>query len=99
MIKCALKGNPILDENPNEILVNTSPRGCRNSPIPIWENIVSINCINAQILVYVETTEKGGSFLDDFGNRRKREGFDASRFINLRQALYKKVKCSGFDDE
>ena len=70
--------------------------GCgRNFPFPLWENIASFNCINAQILVYIERTEKGSFSLSEFGNERKREGFDASRFLNPRQTLYKRVGCSG----
>ena len=99
MINCALKRGPILDQNPREISANPSLRCGQNFPLPIWENIVSFNCINAQILVYMERTEKGSFSLSNFGNERKREGFDASYFLNPRRALYKRVGCSGLCNE
>ena len=58
MINCALKRGPILDPKPKEISINPSLRCGRNFPLPIWENIVSFNCINAQILVYMKRAEK-----------------------------------------
>ena len=94
MIEYALIGGPILDQNPREISANPS-LGCgRNFLLLMWENIVSFNCINAQILVYMERTEKRSFCLGDFDYDRKREGFDASRFLNPRRALYKRVECS-----
>ena len=84
MINCALKKGLILDQNPNEISANPS-LGCRrNFPLLIWENIVSFNFINAQILVYMEKTEKGSYSLGNFDNARKRYCFDAFRFLNPR---------------
>ena len=47
----------------------------------------------------MERTKKGSFSLGDFGNERKREGFDASRFLNPRRALYKQVGCSGLCNE
>ena len=81
MINCALKEGPILDQNPMKISTNPS-LGCgQNFLLPIWENIVSFNCINVQILIYMERIEKGSFSLGDFGNDRKQEGFDASYFL------------------
>ena len=89
VIECALKRGRILDQNPKEISANPS-LGCgRNFLLPLWENIVSFNCINAQILIYIEGIEKGSFSLGNFGNERKREGFDVSYFLNPRRALYK----------
>ena len=84
MYNCALKGGLILDQNPKEISANSSLGCSRNFPLPIWENIVSFNSINAQIFVYIERTKKESFSLGDFGNEGKREGFDASYFLNLR---------------
>ena len=80
-----------MDQNLLKISANPS-LGCGgNFPLPMWENIVSFNCINAQILVYMERTEKGSFSLGDFGNERKREGFDASHFLNPRRALLNRL--------
>ena len=44
----------------------------------------------------MEGIEKGSFSLIKFGNEKKHEGFDASRFLNPRRALYKRVGCSEF---
>ena len=97
MINCILKGGLILDQNTKDISTNPSLRCGQNFPLLIRENIVSFNCINAQILAYIERTEKRSFSLGEFGNERKWEGFSASHFLNPRQALYKQVGCSGLD--
>ena len=61
MIERALKRGPILDKNSREILANPSLVCGRNFPIPLWESIVSFNCINVQILIYIEGAEKEAS--------------------------------------
>ena len=88
-----------MDQNPKEILTNPSPGCYQNSPFPLRENIASFNCINAQILVYMERTEKRSFSLSDFGNEGKREGFDAFYFLNPRRALYKRVGFLGLRNE
>ena len=88
-----------MDKNPKEISINPNLGCCQNFPLSIRENIVSFNCINEQILVYIERTEKESFSLDDFRNKKKRDGFDASHFLNPRRALYKWVGCSGMCNE
>ena len=99
MIEYVLKRGLILNQNPREILANPSLRCGRNFHLPLWDNIVSFNCINAQILIYMEGTKKGSLSLGDFRNERKQEGFDASHFLNPRQTLYKQVGSSGLNNE
>ena len=71
MIECALKGSLILDQNPRYIVVNLSLGYGQNFFLPLWENIVSFNGINAQILVYMKRTEKETFTRGDFDNERK----------------------------
>ena len=80
-----------MDQNPREISASPRVMCGQNFHLPLWENITPFNCINAQILIYMEGTEKGSFSLGKFGNERKQEGFDASRFLNPREALYKRV--------
>ena len=84
-----------MDQNPREILASHRAMCGLNFPLTLWENIMSFNCINAQILVYTEGIEKGSFSLGKFDNERKWEGFDAFCFLNPRRALYKWVECSG----
>ena len=49
--------------------------------------------------IHGKNQKKGSFSLDNFGNEKKQEGFDASRFLNPRQALYKRVRCSGLNNE
>ena len=88
-----------MDQNPRKFVANPRVICGRNFPLPLWENIVSFNYINAQILIYMEGTEKERFSLGKFGNESKQEGFDASRFLNTRRALYKRVGCSGLKNE
>ena len=86
-----------MDQNPRQISARPRVMCGRNFHLPLWENIMSFNYINAQILIYIEGTEKESFSLGKFGNERKREGFDAFRFLNPRRALCKRVGCSGFE--
>ena len=47
----------------------------------------------------MERTDKGSFSLGDFDNKKKWEGFDASRFLNPTRALYKRVGYSGLCNE
>ena len=96
MIECALKRGSNIGPKPREILASPRVMCGQNFPLPIRENIVLFNCINAQILVYIERIKKGNFSLGEFHNERKQEGFDASYFLNPRRALYKRAGCSGF---